>query len=451
MQEKQEFENFLLRPLNSGEIKFKKNESSNSEESTQSNNENNDYLNPIFNLNNNNMNNYNQNFLKSDLYDRLNEEEIQDTILKNKNTSNFNNTNAKNTNNNLNPVQNRNLERNENPYNNTNSIIAKTCLINDENKSYLNAILQCLINIKSLKEYFTSKKNVDYLEKKRKEFRLSFATSRVFYHSYIQKDKFYFLQNYSIILGEYNPIYKSNKSRSPNECLNYILEKLSEELNTIIPSNDRLEYNDSDKEDVINSSIIYFKNINESIISSIFNWFEFKEFHCSECGDITYEFKNFNSFQLDTMGYYNKLKRNNINIIDCINFDFKKTIDKYCKICRKRGKFSIFSSIYKLPQIFIFFLDIGEDINFSLDEEINLKRFCQLNNVPSSRYELIGIISKKAKCNTKYVSFTKSFEDQKWYCFDEKVEIYEKNQVIFDNNNNDLFIPCILFYKLMEK
>ena len=86
-----------------------------------------------------------------------------------------------------------------------------------------------------------------------------------------------------------------------------------------------------------------------------------------------------------------------------------------------------------------------------MDEEINLKKFCQLNNVPSSRYELIGIISKKTKCNTKYVSFTKSFEDQKWYCFDEKVEIYEKNQVIFDNNNNDLFIPCILFYKLMEK
>lgn len=441
---KKNSENSKASTQQSGEKNLIKNEKKyilqNSDNQNNSSSNNDNYC--INNLNNN----------MNDVYllkQGLNGPYTNNIIGKNNNynyTNNINNINGSNGFNNQNMSINNNQSNNKNNGNDNQNKKNYTCFINDGDRSYLNAILQCLVNIKLLKNFFLSVEIGKYLTNNSKNLRLPFITLRAFYHYYEKKDKYYSLQIYSKILGELNKIYDSLKSRNPNECLVFILENLSEQLNKIKPKKEPLKYNNSLRDETIKYSIINYKNSNDSIISDIFNWFHFKEFHCFECGNISFELNNFNTFQLDALGCYKAFQRNNINIFECIKFDFEKERNIYCKNCKKKEKSTIISSFYKLPKVFVFLLDIGEDINFNLEERINLSKFCE-SKTPA-KYELIGIIFKKVKNETKYVSFVKSFEDQKWYFFDEKVELYNISQVNLDNNN--LFIPCTLFYKLME-
>ena len=125
----------------------------------------------------------------------------------------------------------------------------------------------------------------------------------------------------------------------------------------------------------------------------------------------------------------------------------------FCRACQKKTDINVITTIYKAPKVFVFLLNDGyfddkySNIYFPLEEIINLKKYINVND-KNIKYELIGIVSIDVK-NKKYVSFCKLL-DQQWYLFsDETFSQVQQNQVIQDNDNNS-YIPSILFYKSIE-
>lgn len=347
-----------------------------------------------------------------------------------------------------------NNEKNEQNKNNEKTLdISKTCLKNIGETSYLNAVLHCLVNIEDLKIFFLEETNAKYITNNIKELALSFVTNRLFKHFYVKKDKLYSLEPYLRVLASKNKIFETHKSRNVNDCLNCILNTLDNELNK--PNNEYVELKckQTEREEVIRCGIEKFKNLYNSIIYKVFNWFQLKEFHCNECGEHIYNFNTYNTFQLDNLEFYKINNRKNINIFDCLKFEINKKTRSFCQVCKNQTNITIISTIYKSPKVFIFLLNDGKyddkysDFNFALEESINLKKYINDQNSPT-KYQLIGIVSIDAH-NKQYVSFCK-LDDEQWYLFhDETFNQIKLDQIILDNDNTK-YIPSILFYKLEE-
>ena len=88
--------------------------------------------------------------------------------------------------------------------------IEKTRLIECGKTSYLNSILQCLIDIDGLGKFFLNEEiSQDILTslRKGKQKRLSFAIQRLFFHAILEKDKTYKPQSILGVLKEKNFIF----------------------------------------------------------------------------------------------------------------------------------------------------------------------------------------------------------------------------------------------------
>lgn len=372
------------------------------------------------------------------------------------NSNNYNNQSEEDQNYNnkqINSLDN-NIQQLKNDLSDNKNDISKTCLRNFGDSSYLNSVLQCIGNIVYLKDFFSKQNNTDYIYNNIQQKSLAFVTQRLFKHIYVKRDKIYSIESFLRVLGSLNKIYDTLKSRNANECLIFILDSLHNELNRTNNNKTENNINKLDRKDVINKGIINFKNTYDSIISDLFNWFDLKEYHCTQCGEITYDLKSYNSLQLDILEFYKNIEKKNVTIYDCLNYEMKKKKHSYCYYCKNKGDIMIISGIYSPPKIFVFLLNNGNfnkellNVNFILEEEINLNKFIEQKLSPQ-KYELIGIVVINPK-DQKYNSFIKSFENQQWYYFfNESVKQYNIDQIKFDFNNGNL-IPTILLYKDFE-
>ena len=327
------------------------------------------------------------------------------------------------------------------------------------NTSYLNAALQCIGNIYELAEYFLKKSNQSFFESNIKKMPLSFAIGRLFIHiyPYPEKEEKSPYGNESIlgVLGFYNQTFNSINKRDIKDLINLIFEKLHDELNSIKNSYNIINSMSYDKFNIKASyinQIDFFYNNNKSIISYLFTFFIKKEYHCSFCKKTKCDYIHFNTFDLDIFECANNSGSGNISIYDCLNyFTACKCLNFFCQNCKKQTKTNIISKIYDCPNIFTFLLrsdlEKGNLIKFKIEKKINLKNYVENKNT-SEELELIGIISVFGE---KYVSFSKSSINSRWYFYnDENVKFMDIDIIIEYNNNLNQYIPCILFYKLIN-
>ena len=321
--------------------------------------------------------------------------------------------------------------------------------------SYLNAVLQCLINIKDLANFFLNNATQFYLYKNTKDIPLSFVIGRLFYrlYPYPEKDenKPYGNEKILCILAKYNASYKTKNKRNINELINFLLTTIHEELNVKKNNNIKhLNFDEFNKNEVIDNEVKNFNDTNDSIISKLFTYFVMKENDCSLCNKTKFDLYNFNTFDLDILGCSKENNNKIISINDCLNnISIPKTKNFFCKNCGKKTEINQIPRIYKAPNIFIFLLDRGNfepeyiKIQFKLEQNININI-----NQSENKFELIGIASFCLEKN-KYVAFSQSPIDNQWYFYnDEKVNLIEFDSVLKYSNNEELYIPCILFYQL---
>ena len=299
-----------------------------------------------------------------------------------------------------------------------NNFLSKVGIKNLNNNDYINSILQCLINIQKIKEFFIS--NGQYFEKMVNICPLSYAISRSIINlnqSYNRNNNESYKISPLLKLLEYlNPSFKRGSSKDPIDLLIFLFIRMNEELNDLNKTNDRTIINDP---------------------FTLFNWVSEKEKKCLECKKKSIIKQNFYTFDLDYKNIINK----NISIIDCLNNYSEKKIlfNVYCCQCKRKTLFSEnVSSIKKYPEIFIFVVKdlINEKEKIEIKIEKNL-------NIENNNYELKSIVV----FDKKYVAYCQSFNYRMWYEYrDEEIKQIKFEEII--RINQEKIRPVIFFYEM---
>ena len=310
--------------------------------------------NPNDNKNNNNMlHEFNQNPSNQHKVENQQKNVNDMQAQKNKiNKDNYNNINQNPPNNNIDqinqnliPHQNNHINNsnpnekqliNANNFNNNNipysfsryKKASKTGLKNLGNTSYLNSVLQILCYIRSFASYFLNPKNGEEFKNKVSDYKVSYVFHRLCTHifPYPEKDNIEIYEPDTLlkVLSLYNVTYKDYKEKNPNDLIVFILYKLHEELNSlkmydsskyISNSTSTMIFNDKDAS--VKNGIKKFTQVNKSIISNYFTWFEIKESQCLKCSKKIYNLQNFSTFQLNIFDLIKYKKPKYIKIEDC--------------------------------------------------------------------------------------------------------------------------------------
>ena len=205
---------------------------------------------------------------------------------------------------------------------------SKTGLKNLGNTSYLNSVLQILCYIRSFASYFLNPKNGEEFKNKVSDYKVSYVFHRLCTHifPYPEKDNIEIYEPDTLlkVLSLYNVTYKDYKEKNPNDLIVFILYKLHEELNSlkmydsskyISNSTSTMIFNDKDAS--VKNGIKKFTQVNKSIISNYFTWFEIKESQCLKCSKKIYNLQNFSTFQLNIFDLIKYKKPKYIKIEDC--------------------------------------------------------------------------------------------------------------------------------------
>ena len=428
---------------NSNQISNNQNNNIMNKNNMNNNNNNNNFGMPMSNFNNNNNNQNNSNMNNNNNFGMP--------------MSNINNNNQMN-NNIGNQFSAPNMQKNnKGQYSFSRYTKApKTGLKSLGETSYLNAVLQIFATNRTISSYFVNPTNKSYFETNKAQFTFTYVFHRLFTHFYPYPENNY-SENYSPevllnVLGRYNKVYISKKSRNPTELLKFILTTLHKELNT--KKTKYISTSDStNKNQVLKEGLDDFQKSNNSIISNNFHWFELKSKFCSECKLAYYNFNNYEILDLDILGTFQQCN-SQITLFHCLNYQSEKIQNSFCQKCQKYNQSKINTSIYSSPINFIFILNRGMpaqhllNINFILEEKIDIGKFLE-NQKAYNKYELSGVVSFSVNEN-KYVCFGKSPVDNQWYLYnDDKVANTNINEVL-NNNNNMQYIPCILLYHYMK-
>ena len=345
---------------------------------------------------------------------------------------------------------------------------AKTRLKDLGDTSYLNSVLYCLGNIRNIASYFLNPENFNEIDNNINTMPLSFAVERLIYHLYEKdndKENIYSPEAFWKILSKLNITYKTLKRRNPNDLMNYILNVLHNELNQKKKPNLIINEDINDRNKVIKTGVINFKNSDNSIISNNLNWFEIKQCKCNKCKNTTFEFLTFVRFNLDIESTHNNLCNNNndndisLTINDCIkNYNEPKKTKIYCSNCKSTEDIICNSKIFLTSHVIIFCINRNIDfsdknkllqIKLNIIEKIDLSNFIEEEKSPK-KYQLIGIISIFLK-EQRYINFCVSPVDKKWYYYNNEKKVEEINieQILkmFNENEKKEYMPTTLIYK----
>ena len=387
---------------------------------------------------------------------------IQNPIIINQNQNNNQNRIQPGVNPNPNPIQNPisiNQNQNNQPYSfDRYKKAALTGLKNLGRTSYLNSVLQLICSFRHFASYFSNPSKGEFFKNNVEQYSLSYVIHRVCHHLYPYPEKnkreIYTPENVMQILGKYNIKYKDFGEKNQNEFIISLLGKLHDELNkkkNFKNDDFKTEIIKKDKDMTINASLKHFVNNNDSIISNYFIWFKIKQTKCIKCSNEFYTFQYFPSFDLNILDcakfYKNKIQE--IKIENCLEFYsmYKYNTKTFCSFCKAYGECASETLIYSSPIVFIFLLDFkgNQNINFVIEQRINIDKFVENKNAPSS-YDLNGIVYYDLN-KKKYNAFCVSPVDKRWYLYDdENVNLIEFEIFINMYKTSKIFIPFILLY-----
>ena len=342
---------------------------------------------------------------------------------------------------------------------------ALTGLKNLGDTSYLNAVLQFLCNIRNFASYFLNPKNGDYFTKNIIKYPVSYMVHRLCTHLYpypLKKvGETYTPDSIMEVLGTFNIVYRDYSRKNPIEFIIFFFSILHKELNSkknmnYSQNNINSKNYQSDKNKVIQYGSLEFAKNNNSIITNYFTWFNIKRIQCNICSNKIYFLQNFQTFDLNIASVAKHKKTQNLNLLDCMEFNKLNFLkNNFCEKCKSYNKVTVSNKIYTSPNYFIFLLDKNENenINFILEQRINLEKYVESkNNIPTS-YELNGIVFFDKKKN-KYNAFCVSPIDKNWYLYDdEKVKMINNPNFLnlINNNQRTIYRLCILLYNGIPK
>ena len=342
---------------------------------------------------------------------------------------------------------------------------------------YMNSVLQCMAHFREVSEKILTwyKYMEDYNKAKRK---LSYAFGELLDNLYFPLENYNYKKSYSPkkfkeLVGKMNPLFEGIQANDSKDIMNFIIEKMHSELNSlgeinqanVDKDNNNIIYDQTNEFLTYNNFISEFKNNYHSFLSEYLYGLQKTVTLCCNCKTMIYNFQTYNFliFPLLDVKYFviNSHYQNPffnsqnyvLNLIDC--FKYYQKIDYfqgenqiYCNICKSMKNANYCNLLYSTPTILCIVLNRGKDNkdfkeNIIFGTELNLSEFVQ-DKSDCSIYYLIGIVIHvgDSSMSGHFFSYSRSHFKSPWYKYNDSI-------VSICNNENEIFsygTPYILFY-----
>ena len=348
-------------------------------------------------------------------------------------------------------------------------------MMNIDHSSYMNAVIECLSNIKSLSNYLLMKYGTFDIEKQP----LCVAYSCLLFDLLRTTEKYIKPDLFKEIIGKLNPLFEGNHAADPKEFIIFIIETLHKELCPPSNNNNEIDFvqqelNSQNEQKMLKDFLIDMK-LNETIISNFFYGVNREVVRCNCCNRSKYSFQNFYllNFSLKKVkeykmrkiggaGWFNNLVLNLYDAFECEQEEEKLVGDNaiYCKYCKKliTGVYKL--NIYSMPNILIIILDRGEN-NKDFKEEFRIDEILDFNNKniinhSHKRFYLCGIITRFGESGNRghFIAYSRNNPNDNFICYnDENVSQVSVKDAItpkISANGNKIMVPYILFYHYMK-
>ena len=339
---------------------------------------------------------------------------------------------------------------------------------------YMNATLQCLVNIKELTNYLLNANNFSEILKNIKICELLGS-----YCQLLQKlccDQYvinsYPPDDFKNILSIKNPLFEGIQANDSKDLIYFLLEDFNKELNNLnLKINKNLIQNSNDdwiddskqsnRELMFETFIKTYSSENNNIIPKLFFSLIENETICNGCNTRKYNYQIVFSLELSLEVIYNKIYGNqNMNIgkktldlLQCLpNYNetnyFTGENAMYCNICQKQQESIYHKRIHSLSPILIIILNRGKGNQFDCDvnfpDHLNFQQNV-INPSINVSYKLIGVVTHfgTSDMGGHFIAYCKHRILNEWYCYnDAAVSKLSDPKKGYKNG-----VPYILFYE----
>ena len=342
---------------------------------------------------------------------------------------------------------------------------------------YMNATLQCLVNIDKLTRYFLLPNNYKIITNNKNECEIlneyCILLSKLCYDEKIEN--YFSPYGFKNILSSKNPLFKGKQANDSKDLIYYLFEQMNNELSKINLKisdnnvnvneiNNNINIIQSNKISMLTYFIKDFYSKNNNIIPKLFFSLIENETLCKGCNKYKYNYQIVFSLEFPLEKYYNNIygiqynnnNKKKLSIYECfsnyneINY-FQGQDSMFCNICNSLQNAVYSNRIYSLPPILVIILNRGKGNTFNCDvdfpEEINVKQFIQ-NNKSSYLYKLIGVVLHLGSSDKSghFIAYCKHRITKEWYCYNDSIVVRCNDQ----KNGYNKGVPYILFYESTE-
>ena len=327
---------------------------------------------------------------------------------------------------------------------------------------YMNATLQCLCHIKSLKNYFRNKNQVSK-DINNRNAPLTEAFSELINSLWKESNISYFTPTrFKNLISDLNPLFRGIQANDSKDLIIFIYETMHNELNN--PNSNYNNSNDIQNNMNIPEELKAFRNCyypnNNSIITKTFYSEQSSRLECSKCHIVKLSFNviSFLIFPLEKVRLYLEKKKfgnfENVTLDDCFEQSEEQEVlcgvnQIYCNNCSSSENAVTYNKLYNCPEILTIILNRGKglefDVQFKFPMFIDISKYVADKNC-NSKYELIGVITHlgESSMSGHFIAYCKSPNDNNWYCYnDSQVNICTKAV----NEIDSFGIPYVLFYQ----
>ena len=366
---------------------------------------------------------------------------------------------------------------------------------------YMNATIQCFSKTKKLTDFFLAPNNqyiiLYKIENNNYKSELTTTYYEVIKNLWDKKNKKgYNAINFKEKLIQMNQLFKGYNPGCPKDLIDFILNRLHEELNKkdkyhVTDENNKKDkiYYQYDRNQMINMFIEEYKRDYKSIISDLFFGISENISECINCKKrnkeqglkmkYKYDFQVFHYlvFPLEEVRYYRNekfmkinadimtpnmmtdiLSNNRVFITDCFEYyqktKFMKGENKmYCNVCKKDRETNFKTKIFTPPNIMILILDRGDGFQYNVGLDflpsIDITQYIDNNYAKGEKaeYDLYAVLTYVGESEKAghYIAFCKSHDKyKKWICYNDN---HVAEIIDFISQIHNYGTPYALFYE----
>ena len=339
---------------------------------------------------------------------------------------------------------------------------------------YMNATLQCFININSLTKYLLKESIYKQIDNNEELYGLSRAYCHLLEKVCLDDEiqKYYAPKEFKSVISLKNPLFQGINANDSKDLINFMLEMMNSELSRLNEVPKSIYKKDNRMLDPNNFLLILenfrneFSKNNKSIIAQNFFFIIQTNNKCTGCQYLKYNFQALFLLEFPLELIYNYCLQQNIpstnnqgkkliNLITCFEHyglpsNFTGENQLYCNNCRGLRDAECTNTLFSLPPVLVIILNRGKGKSFDCEvdfpEYLNLQKFVGYKKSIYD-YRLRGVISHLGESGMSghFIAYCRHRINDNWYCYNDAIVTLCQDQ----KKGFMTGTPYILFYETL--